>query len=446
MRLARFAVWLAVVALGFQASAQAQVELNGQVRMDYRVRARGDHRLTWNENRLDLKVSARLSPKAAFFGETWIRSFGFPRATQLEQLQERDRRAVQPWAIDLREAYLDLFGFLWSKLDVRIGKQRIAWGTADKINPTDNLNPKDFEDPLDFGRKLPVNALRMFAYLGGWTLELDYVPTFTPAVLPPPGWEIGETVRDWLPGDPHRYKLTCNLQLPPAALAKSANLGAKVSTTIAGYDLSASYAYVREDIPLPTRAELDLEGNTLAVTAELEFPRLHVLGADVAGQLLGVGLWAEVAAFRPESAVTLTIVPPLPGYQRHAVLPRRTYTKYAVGGDYTWRNGIYLNAQYVHGFYGERGKDGLQEYLLLAVEKKLLHETLKLRLGSLVQTPRIRDYSRHRTWILLPELGYYPVDNVELVLGGYAIGSRGRTTLSSFEGNDEVFVKMQVSF
>ena len=54
----------------------------------------------------------------------------------------------------LREAYVDLRLKRW---DVRIGKQIIAWGRADRINPTDNLTPRDFtllvpeEDDNRFG-------------------------------------------------------------------------------------------------------------------------------------------------------------------------------------------------------------------------------------------------------------------------------------------------------
>jgi len=48
---------------------------------------------------------------------------------------------------------------LTSTLDIRIGRQRIAWGTADKLNPTDNLNPDDLEDIFDFGKHLDSNIV-----------------------------------------------------------------------------------------------------------------------------------------------------------------------------------------------------------------------------------------------------------------------------------------------
>ena len=39
--------------------------------------------------------------------------------------------------------------FRWAPVDVTIGKQFFAWGTADAYNPTDNLNPYDYLDVLD---------------------------------------------------------------------------------------------------------------------------------------------------------------------------------------------------------------------------------------------------------------------------------------------------------
>ena len=40
----------------------------------------------------------------------------------------------------LREAYFDT---RYGQLDLRLGKQIIAWGRADRLNPTDNLTPRD---------------------------------------------------------------------------------------------------------------------------------------------------------------------------------------------------------------------------------------------------------------------------------------------------------------
>ena len=451
-RSARFLVLACALAVLGSGSdrVRAQATLSGYVKTDFRVRARGQHRLTWNENRLALKIESRLSDKAAFSAETWLRSFSFPTAARLTDLQYRDRRFVQPWATELREAYVDLYGFLLPNVDVRLGKQRIAWGTADKINPTDNLNPKDFEDPLDFGRKLATNAARVTAYFGDWSVELDYVPAFTPAVLPPPDWQFGSTPSLPLPPGLRIVETQNVLHLPGRTAKDGANLGVKLAGNVAGYDVSASYAYVRDDMPLATALRFEpLSQTTGRLVSELAFPRLHVFGADMAGELAGVGLWAEVAGFLPTEEVSTSVT--LPTQQglvttQQTALAKELYVKYVVGADYTFTNGVYVNGQFVHGFYGERGRDGLQDYLMLAAEKRFLHDEVKLRVGLAAQTKKLSEIGDNYTWIAFPELSYYPSDNVELVLGGYTIHAKGETTLASFAGNDEVYVKMKVSF
>ncbi|MCK7509029.1 MAG: hypothetical protein MZV70_36675 [Desulfobacterales bacterium] len=71
---------------------------------------------------------------------------------------------VDPYNLEIRELYIQLYGFLFDNLDVTSGRQRIVWGTADKLNPTDNLNPLDLEDILDFGRRRGSDAINLNYY------------------------------------------------------------------------------------------------------------------------------------------------------------------------------------------------------------------------------------------------------------------------------------------
>ena len=70
-------------------------------------------------------------------------------------LQSED--VAHPWQAEsrgeLREAYLrDTLG----DFDIRFGRQIVAWGRADRINPTDNLSARDltrmFVEDDDLGR------------------------------------------------------------------------------------------------------------------------------------------------------------------------------------------------------------------------------------------------------------------------------------------------------
>lgn len=79
--------------------------------------------------------------------------------------------------IDLDEAYFDYYA---EQFDIRVGKQRLSWGTALQINPTDVINPVNIENPL--GDKQALYAAAIDYYLGYNTkFSAVWVPIFTPA-------------------------------------------------------------------------------------------------------------------------------------------------------------------------------------------------------------------------------------------------------------------------
>ncbi len=427
----------------------SQIKLNGEFLTDNRIRLEQNGRFTWNENRLMLKGESNLSEKAHFFTSLWIRNFGFPTAQSPEQLGLRDKRSIEPWGWELREGYLDVYGFLTPNLDLRIGKQRIAWGTADKINPTDNLNPKDLEDPLDFGKKLPTNALKISFYLDNYTLTGILIPVFTPAVLPPPDWSFSSGKALPLPPGVAVEKMTTQVQLPNHNLKNTSSVGLKLSGNVLNYDVSISYVANRWDMPLSKALTIVPTGQTtVSVDNQLIFPRQQIVGADLAGQLLGIGVWAEAAAFLPEK-VTMTITQVTPQamqINRQTAIEHEVYVKYVVGGDYTFKNGIYINGQLIHGFYGEEGKDHLNDYVVAAVEKKFFNEDLKLRLAAALEVHDWNDIENNYASIIFPEVNYKPTDAVELILGTYFIEGKGTTVFGNFGSNDELYVKAKVSF
>ena len=168
----------------FSINLYSQVSINGYMRTDNRFRMQQDGKLSWNDNSLGLKFSGSPSDNIYYYSEVRLRGFGFSDVHSTADLQRRQKDFVQTWGLEFREAYIDIYGFLTEDLDVRIGRQRIVWGTADKLNPTDNLNPDDLEDIFDFGRHLGSNSLMATYYLNDITFSGVFIPVFTPAVLP----------------------------------------------------------------------------------------------------------------------------------------------------------------------------------------------------------------------------------------------------------------------
>jgi len=68
-------------------------------------------------------------------------------------------------------------------LTVEAGKQFIRWGKTDIVTPTDRLAPRDFLSVVDT-EFLPVTGVRATAQLHGDTIEVVWVPQFTPSRTP----------------------------------------------------------------------------------------------------------------------------------------------------------------------------------------------------------------------------------------------------------------------
>ena len=86
--------------------------------------------------------------------------------------------------IRLKEAFMDIY---FESTDLRIGQQRIAWGKADGINPTDNFNPVNYTRPFAEDNRIEIPALRLKHYYEDWIFDVVWVPFFIPAKLPESG-------------------------------------------------------------------------------------------------------------------------------------------------------------------------------------------------------------------------------------------------------------------
>jgi Protein of unknown function (DUF1302) len=437
-----------VIAVLFFKAAFAEMNINGSVLTDNRFQVEEENNtFVRNENRLTLKLDADISG-AHVYSEVWLRAWGIPGVLQSSDLQEPGKEKINPWALDLREAYVDFHKIVIDNLELRVGKQIIAWGTADKLNPTNNINPDDLEDIMDFGRKLGTNAINMTYYIGEFSIAAVYVPIFTPAVLPSADWASALSPSfSALPGMAVG-NFTDTIILPKNNAGQSSMAAVKIGGTIFNYDISASYFYGRDDLPLVNQVLITPTGlTTVDIDAQMIFPRMQVIGLDLAGAIGKVGIWAEGAVFISDEVEMLTDLSALGmGVQSSIALEAKPYFKYVVGGDYTFKNGIYINAQYLHGFIHERDNDNLEDYLMAGIEKKYFNDELKIMLGLGAEIKDFNELEDNYAIMIFPELSYYPVDNTEIILGAYLIDGKDPTNFGKVKKNDELYLKCKYSF
>jgi len=135
------------------------------------------------------------------------------------------------------------------------------------------------------------------------------------------------------------------------------------------------------------------------------------------------------------------------GVQESTSLDDEPYIKYVMGADYTFKNGIYINGQYLHGFIHERGKDNLEDYFMCGLEWKSSDEKLKITpVGLGAEVKDFKDIKNNYALIYSPEIAYYPVDNAEIVLGARCIEGKNTTTFGRVKNNDEMYLKLKYSF
>ena len=181
------------------------------------------------------------------------------------------------------------------------------------------------------------------------------------------------------------------------------------------------------------------------VAVRLEYPRLHVASLDLAGELFGLGVWAEAAGFFPAGAALVTDATGAGGARSEE--PLEPYWKAVIGLDYTFPGGPYLNLQAAHGLFAENRREALNDYLLLALEWKVLRDRLKL--GPLGVVLELDDLERPgESWAiaLSPELSLHPADGVELALGLHWVEGREGTTLGARRADRELYLRGRFSF
>jgi len=363
-----------------------------------------------------LRVEGKYGISADLFSLVSIegRYYDFPMLEDLPSVG----RIESDYHVDLLlwEAYVEFDQFIWENLDVKLGKQRIAWGTADKFNPTDNLNPNDLTDFLDFEAKMPTWGLKASYYLEDYTITGAWLPLFDPALLPRGGTAslLGQT--------PSSVDI-------PARTLENGMFALKLSGAAYNLDYSLSYFRGFDDIPIPVRID-STDGTVMG------YPEIQALGFDFAGEYRSVGFWGEMALFYPEEIKTGSTI----------FLSDDPYLKYTLGADYTFTNGIYLEIQYVHGLFTERGKGSLSDFLIGNIERKFLNDDLTLSVGGGLEVADTDNPDDRYGTALIPEISYRPVDNLEFTMQVYLFGGKDVTLFGSLKDSDQVSLSAELRF
>ena len=247
----------------------------------------------------------------------------------------QDQGAADGASGRVREAYID---FDAEPLSLRLGRQIIAWGRADRINPTDSLSPRDFTllVPDDEQQRNGIDAVRL-RYAINPALSVTAVVAKSEANLTPAG------------------ALPMNLALaePP----RETEWALKLDHSGSGVDGSVSYF---DGVERAARYRLDF-ANPRVPLFRGDFERVRKLGADFA---IAQGAWTfrgEIAHARIQAACA--------GCPSDA----RRVTSAVLGGDVDFADTMNFNVQVFanlkEDFVDPAGLTGLQQTLALGLNR-----------------------------------------------------------------------------
>jgi hypothetical protein len=244
--------------------------------------------------------------------------------------------------------------------------------------------------------------------------------------------------------------------MPKYNLDESATAGLRFKGFAGGVDFSLSYVWGMDGLPYNTSniiIPIDLQGG-VSVDARLTYERNHIIGADLATSIVGIGFWAEAAIYFPAQDVIMSNdltafypASPDPVIVDSTILEVKPYMKFVMGGDYFFGDGSYLNVQYIHGFIQERGKEALNDYFFLRYNKGFFNDKLKISplSGAMIVTDW-KDIQQNYALAYMPEIIYAVTANTEISLVMVLIEGEGDNLFSNMKDYDMFTIKLNHVF
>lgn len=332
--------------------------------------------------------------------------------------------------LGLREAYLDLY---FDHFDLRVGKQQIIYGKAEGVFITDVVSPKDLREFLlpEFDEiRVGVTAAKLNHYRGNHTLELVWIPVFTPTKMP----EEGSIWRPQLnfPLQPEFDMSTARVTPKPG----NSEAFVRYSALMPGIDYEFVGGYFFDDDPVMHMTR-QVDPETMQLTgliARPEHHRLTMVGGSFSTQVGPFLLRGESGYYHGKHFQTAA-----PGASDGTIEKNLLHS--LVGLDYNLK-GVTLTAQFI------------QEYIL-DFQEGIVQDEFEHTMTFLAK----KDFMRERLWIELftyaglnrgdalirPKVTYSFADGFDIQLGANIFtGTEGR--FGQFHENDMLYTKLKYSF
>jgi hypothetical protein len=198
-----------------------------------------------------------------------------------------DDRVERTWAVDWTDRGLQRPALGVRALNAAVtrggltlaaGKQFVRWGKADVLNPTDRFAPRDLLEVVD-NYFLGVTALRATYERGPYTVDLVWVPLFTPSRMPLANSR-------WAPSEAAAHTAETTAALPVADLGSifpsRSQVGIRWNHLASGFEYSLSFYDGFNNLP-----RIDIRANPELRRTEVTrvYSPMRMAGADAAWPL-----------------------------------------------------------------------------------------------------------------------------------------------------------------
>ncbi len=323
----------------------------------------------------------------------------------------------------LREGYVSINA---SNASLRVGKQIVAWGRADRVNPTDNLAPRDYTVLLPFDEDQRIGVASLTA---DWNFSERYrvsfftTPYFTPSTVP-------------LPMD-----ISFSATIPAHKISNS-EFGFKLTSEGENVDWSVS-SYDGYNL-LPSFSP----GNALGAIV-MHYDRIKVLGVDFATTRAGYGLRGEMARTwtNDESGSNPFMIKPS--------------LFYVLGVDHTYYDNLYVNLQWIgryvsnfeqHQIMDITGTEAAAMTSILNGQQDRVSHGMTFRISdnwlnsSLHAELLLFVYFKHTNYYVRPLVTYEFTDNLKGTIGTNLYYGPATSFFGFLRSNSGLFAELRYSF
>ena len=363
----------------------------------------------------------------------------------------------------LRELYVD---FLSDRLDVRLGRQQVVWGTADGVKILDAVNPTDMREfTLDdyADSRIPLWMVKLeYAPTVNGTFQCLFIPDFQANYIPPVGAPFTfrasvlgqQRIAEW-PAEP-----SFNEDVKPEPLKdlSDTTIGFRWLDVLGGfeYTLNFLYGYYLSGAnyswfePTPTYPPGPIPGvNTLNLQKRYE--RIYLYGASFTkaltkGPLSGLTIRGEFAYIQD--------VPTYYGTDGSVAGPpvKLDNFNYVLGFDKSLVTNWFASLQFIQFITSKASYQGnsllfgptlgpmdqVTTMLSLKLSTDFMHERLKPEILVI--------YGLGNDWKITPKVQFEIIDSLMAVAGVHIFEGDPQNLYGQFAERDELFFELKFGF